>query len=73
MGVALCDRRTGSIGMAGRAGNAERKCDLAEILAVAHSCGEAVVEAAELASAAVTANAEGNTAELVKSFLGVIV
>ena len=73
MGVALCDRRTGSIGMVGRAGNAERKCDPAGILALAHACGDAVVKAAELAFAAVTANAEGNIAELAKSFLWGIV
>jgi hypothetical protein len=44
LGVATCDRKTGSFGKAGKTGNAGSKCDLAETLPIANSCGDAAVE-----------------------------
>ena len=63
----------GSFGKAGRTGNVEGKCDLAEILPIAYSGGGALAESAELAFAAVAADAANaaNAARLAKSSLWV--
>jgi hypothetical protein len=63
----------GGFGKAGRTGNAEGKCNLAGILPIAYSGGGALAESAQLAFAAVGADAANaaNAAGLPKSLLWV--
>jgi hypothetical protein len=61
----------GSFGKAGRTGSAEGKCDLARMLPIAHSGDGALAGSAEIAFAAVSADAAdaANEAALAQSFL----